>query len=91
MLGILSALFAGYGLWELALAYRSAAFRAWTERAVIATGSMLVAAVFAAMTLQVIDAPCSAALDQRPNPRSFADRCTGCDAATANRPTRTNL
>ncbi|WP_428541376.1 hypothetical protein [Rhodopila sp.] len=91
VLGILSTFFAGYGLWELALAYRSAAFRAWTERAAIAAGSMFVAAVFAAMTVQVIDAPRSAALDQRPNPRSFADQCTGCEAATANRPIRSDL
>ncbi len=90
VLGILSAFFAGYGIWQLALAYRSSAFRAWTERAAIAAGSMFVAAVFAAMTVQVLDGSRSTDLVHRPNPRSFADQCTGCDTA-ANRPTLSNL
>ena len=57
VLGSLSALFAGYGLRELVLAFRTAALRAWSERAAIAAGSMFVAAVFAVMTISIVDAP----------------------------------
>lgn len=57
VLGSLSALFTGYGIWELALAFRTAALRAWSERAAIATGSMFVGAVFAVMTIQGLGGP----------------------------------
>ena len=90
VLGNLSAFFAGYGLSQLALAYRSQAFRAWSERVAIAAGSMCVAAVFAAMTVQVLDEPHPADFAHRPNPRSFAGQCTGCDA-TASRPSLSTL
>lgn len=53
-LGGLSAVFAGYGLWELALAYRTAALQAWTDRAIPGAAGILVAAVFAVMTLRVL-------------------------------------
>jgi hypothetical protein len=47
-LGSLSAVFAGYGLRELALAYRTAALKAWSERAIPGAGGIIVAALFAA-------------------------------------------
>ena len=56
VLGSLSAIFAGYGVWELALAYKATALQNWGGRAVMATASVFIAAVFAAMTLQVVGA-----------------------------------
>ena len=56
ILGTLSAVFAGYGIFELALAYKATALQSWGERAVMATASVFVAAVFAAMTLQILGA-----------------------------------
>jgi hypothetical protein len=53
-LGGLSAVFAGYGLWELGLAYRTAALQAWSDRAIPGAAGILVAAVFAVMTLRVL-------------------------------------
>jgi len=54
VLGSLSAVFAGYGVRELALAYKAAALKAWSERAVPGTASVFVAALFAVMTLQIL-------------------------------------
>jgi hypothetical protein len=54
VLGGLSAIFAGYGIWELALAYQTATFKDWSERAVPGAGGVLLAALFAVMTLHII-------------------------------------
>jgi hypothetical protein len=54
VLGSLSAVFGGYGIAELTLAYRTAALKAWSERAVAGTAGMFVAAVFAAMTFEIL-------------------------------------
>ena len=56
VLGSLSAVFAGYGARELALAYRATGLQKWTERAAMAAASVFVAAVFAVMTLQILAA-----------------------------------
>lgn len=56
VLGSLSSLFAAYGLFELALAYRTTGLQKWSERAVMATASVFIAAVFAVMTLQILGA-----------------------------------
>jgi hypothetical protein len=53
VLGSLSAVFGGYGVLELTLAYKAEAWEAWCKRAVAGTAGIFVAAVFAAMTLQV--------------------------------------
>jgi hypothetical protein len=45
-LGGLSAVFGGYGIRELTLAYKTTALKAWNERAVAGTAGMFVAAVF---------------------------------------------
>jgi hypothetical protein len=39
---------------ELALAYKAAALKAWSERAVPGTASVFVAALFAVMTLHIL-------------------------------------
>jgi hypothetical protein len=54
VLGILSAMFAAYGVWELALAYQTAELDRWTERALPGAGSVFLAAVFAFMTFQIL-------------------------------------
>jgi hypothetical protein len=54
VLGFLSAVFAAYGIWELAFAYRTPKLQEWGERAVLAAGSVLLAGLFAAMTLQIL-------------------------------------
>lgn len=54
ILGSISAVFAGYGIRELALAYKTAALQAWSEKAIPGAAGVLVAAVFAAMTLQTL-------------------------------------
>ena len=54
VLGSLSAVFAGYGFRELAGAYKTAALSAWGERAVPGAGGLLVGALFACMTFQVL-------------------------------------
>jgi hypothetical protein len=51
VLGVLSLLFAIYGIRELATAYKTAALPAWTERAVPGAAGVLVAALFAVMTV----------------------------------------
>ena len=52
VLGFLSAVFAAYGTRELAFAYRTPKLQEWGERAVPAAGSVLLAGLFADMTLQ---------------------------------------
>jgi hypothetical protein len=54
VLGSLSAMFAGYGVRELALAYETAEFHAWGERALPGAGGVFLAVVFAFMTFQII-------------------------------------
>jgi hypothetical protein len=54
VLGGLSALFSGYGIWELTLAYQTIELKEWSERAVPGTAGIIVAALFAAMIRQVI-------------------------------------
>jgi hypothetical protein len=54
VLGSLSAVFAGYGFRELTGAYKTAALTAWSDRAVPGAGGVLVAALFACMTFQVL-------------------------------------
>jgi hypothetical protein len=54
VLGGLSAIFAGYGVRELAFAYQTAKFKDWSERAVPGAAGVLLAALFAAMTLQIL-------------------------------------
>jgi hypothetical protein len=54
VLGSLSAVFGGYGVRELTLAYKASAWKPWGERAVAGAAGIFVAAVFAAMTLQVL-------------------------------------
>jgi hypothetical protein len=53
-LGCLSAFFSGYGLRELAVAYRTTASAAWCERAVPGAGGVLLGALFALMTLHIL-------------------------------------
>ncbi|PPQ38661.1 hypothetical protein [Rhodopila globiformis] len=53
-LGCLSAFFAAYGLRELAAAYRITASAAWCERAVPGAGGVVLGALFALMTMQVL-------------------------------------
>jgi hypothetical protein len=50
----LSVIFAGYGIWELALAYQTAALKDWSERAVPGAGGVLLAALFAAMAIHIL-------------------------------------
>jgi hypothetical protein len=50
----LSMIFAGYGIWELTLAYKTTALRDWSERAVPGAGGILLAALFAAMTVHIL-------------------------------------
>ena len=54
VLGGLSVIFAGYGIWELALAYQTAALKDWSERAVPGAGGVILAALFAIMTLHIL-------------------------------------
>lgn len=55
VLGGLSAIFAGYGIRELALAYKTSALKKWSERAVPGASGVLLAGLFAVMALQVIN------------------------------------
>jgi hypothetical protein len=50
----LTGFFAGYGIRELALAYKITALKGWSERAVPGAGGIIVAGLFAAMTLRVL-------------------------------------
>jgi hypothetical protein len=50
----LSLLFGSYGLRALALAYRTIALDAWSERALPGAGGIFVAALFALMLRQVL-------------------------------------
>jgi hypothetical protein len=54
VLASLSVVFTLYGIWELALAYQSTAWRAWGEKALQGAAAMCVAFVFAGMTLQLL-------------------------------------
>jgi hypothetical protein len=54
VLGFLSAVFAAYGIWELAFAYRTPKLQEWGEQAVLTAGSVLLAGLFADMTLQIL-------------------------------------
>ncbi len=51
VLGSIGAAFGGYGIRELTLAYQVVALKEWSERAVIGTASVFLAAVFGVMTL----------------------------------------
>ena len=55
VLGSLSTLFACYGVRELAIAYKEAAFRAWSEKAVPGAASLWVGGLFAVMTFQILN------------------------------------
>ena len=50
----LSAIFAGYGIRELALAYKAAELKEWSERAALGAGGVLLAALFVALTRQIL-------------------------------------
>jgi hypothetical protein len=50
----LSAIFASYGIWELALAYKAGALKEWSERAALGATGVLLAALFVAMTRQIL-------------------------------------
>jgi hypothetical protein len=50
----LTGFFASYGIRELALAYRIAALKDWSERAIPGAGGIILAGLFAAMTLRVL-------------------------------------
>jgi hypothetical protein len=52
--GGLSAIFAGYGIRELALAYKAVALKEWSERAALGAAGVLLAALFVAMTCQIL-------------------------------------
>ena len=54
VLGFLSAVFAVYGIRELAFAYRTPKLQDWSGRAIPAAGSILLAGLFAYMTLQIL-------------------------------------
>jgi hypothetical protein len=54
VLGFLSAVFAAYGIRELALAYRTPKLQEWGGRAVPAAGSVLLAGLFADMTFRIL-------------------------------------
>ncbi len=54
VLGSLSTVLAGYGIWELTLAYKTIAWKEWSERAIAGTAGMFVAAVFGVMTVQTL-------------------------------------
>ncbi|MFL5253830.1 MAG: hypothetical protein ACJ8AI_13205 [Rhodopila sp.] len=54
VLGCLSATFFGYGIRELALAYKTPTLKAWSEQAVSGIGGVMVGALFALMTLQIL-------------------------------------
>src|SRR3954447_1530971 len=42
----LIAIFFSYGVWELAVAYRTTAVKTWSEQAAVGTGGVLVGALF---------------------------------------------
>jgi hypothetical protein len=52
VLGFQSAVFAGYGIRELAFAYRTPKLQEWGERVVPAAGSVILGGLFADMALQ---------------------------------------
>lgn len=54
VLGSLSAMFIGYSVYELTLAYRSTALKAWSERALPGAAGMFVAGLFVLMIRQVL-------------------------------------
>ena len=54
VLGGLSAIFAGHGIWDLALAYQTTALKDWSERAVPGACGVVLAGLFAAMTLHIL-------------------------------------
>jgi hypothetical protein len=55
VLGLLSVVFAAYGVRELALAYRVVALKDWGEKAVQGAAGVCVAVVFAVMTWQILN------------------------------------
>jgi hypothetical protein len=55
VLGLLSVVFAGYGVRELTFAYRLVAFKDWSEKALQGAAGVCVAVVFAAMTWQILN------------------------------------
>jgi hypothetical protein len=55
VLGLLSVVFAAYGVRELALAYRVVAVKDWGEKAVQGAAGVCVAVVFAVMTWQILN------------------------------------
>ena len=52
VMGVLSAVFGGYGLRELVLAYRIEPFDEWLARAVPAAGGVLLGVLFACIVLR---------------------------------------
>ncbi|HET6309080.1 MAG TPA: hypothetical protein VFG12_17950 [Rhodopila sp.] len=54
VLGGLSTIFAVYGLWELARAYQATAWKDWSDRAVPGAGGVILAALFADLTLRIL-------------------------------------
>jgi hypothetical protein len=54
LLGFLSAVFAAYGIRELAFAYRTPELKEWSGRAVPGAGSVLLASLFADMTIRIL-------------------------------------
>jgi hypothetical protein len=54
VLAALGAILAGYGIRELAFAYRAAALKEWIERAALGAGGVLLAGLFVAMTRQIL-------------------------------------
>ena len=54
VLGSLSAVFAAYGIRKLTFAYRTPKLQEWSGRAVLAAGSVLLAGLFADMTLHML-------------------------------------
>lgn len=53
-LGVLSLLFASYGVRELSLAYRLKSFEEWLGKAFIGTNGLLLGALFACCTYRLV-------------------------------------
>jgi hypothetical protein len=54
VLGFLGAVFAACGIWELTFAYRTLKLKEWSERAVSGASSILLAGLFADITIQIL-------------------------------------
>jgi hypothetical protein len=50
----LSLVFSGYGIWELAQAYKATALGEWIQRAVVGTGGVFLGALFVDMSRQIL-------------------------------------